>query len=158
MGLFDKKTDITGAGSSVNTREMAPALNHEVELEARANSFANPVFPTAGTLTLGDVGMEFRADTGVGYVQIPWRSVEKVVVDIPTKGYVHAITVHTDEAAPLQFVISDGANVLRAINRHVGRDRLERGPQNFKNAAVTVKDKVTGIFKKKDKGGDGAGA
>lgn len=151
MSLFDKKTDVTGAENAVTTRELADALNSEVELEARANSFANPAFPTPGKLILGNVGMEFRADTGVGYVHIPWRNVEKVIVDMPAKGYVHAITVETDEAGPLQFVISDGANVLRTINRHVGREKLERGPQNFKAAGNFVKDKVTGVFKKKDK-------
>lgn len=123
------------------------SLNTKEELVIEANCFANPVFPKHGTITLGDRGLEFLADTGVGYIQIPWRSIEEVRCDI-LGDYVRAIDVVTDEAAPINFVITNGAEALRCMNRHIDREKLVPANQNFKSLGRRLKDKVRGVFRK----------
>jgi hypothetical protein len=125
-------------------------LNTDVDLTVKANCFASSVFPKAGELVFGDKGVEFRASSGVGYVQIPWGSIDKVVCDIIGK-YVRAVEFYTEEAAPINFVVADGSNVLRCIAHHIGRDKLVPGPNNLVNAPHNIATAVKGVFKRKDK-------
>lgn len=133
---------------AVFTQEDSPELNNQVELVVRANTFANPIFPKPGTLALGDRGLEYRADSGRGYIQIPWTSIEGVEVDIPAGNYVRSIKVSTKETRPLEFVVSDGKNLVRALSSHLGREKLTTAPQNVQSAVRTIKNKIKGLFKK----------
>lgn len=138
--------------NAVYTREDSPELNHEVELAVHANTFTNPLFPKPGMLAVGENGLEYRADSGRGYIQIPWASIEGVEVDIPAGNYVRSIKVATSETRPLEFVVSDGKNLVRALNRHLGREKLSMAPQNVQSALRTAKNKIRNFFKKnKDK-------
>jgi hypothetical protein len=62
--------------------------------------------------------------------------------------YVRAIDVYTEDAGALNFVVSDGANLLRALAKHVGREKLEASPQNLKNAPKNVVKSIASKFKK----------
>lgn len=134
---------------AVFTQEDSPELNHQVELVVRANTFVNPIFPKPGTLALGERGLEYRADSGRGYIQIPWTSIEGVEVDIPAGDYVRSIKVSTKETRPLEFVVSDGKNLVRALSSHLGREKLTTAPQNVQSAVRAIKNKIKGFFKKK---------
>lgn len=138
---------------SMDDAKPEASLNREVELTIDANCFVNPVFPKHGTIELGDRGMEFLADTGFGYIQIPWGSIEMVTCDI-VGSYVRAIDVATDEAAPINFVITDGAEALRVINAHIGRDRMRPAHQNFKSLGQRIKDKFSRKGARADEGED----
>ncbi len=144
--MFENLGNLEGAKPPVN-------LNREEELVVEANCFANPVFPKHGTITFGETGMEFLADTGFGYIQIPWKSIQMVTCDI-LGDYVRAIDVATDEAAPINFVITDGAEVLRCINAHIGRERLQPAKQNLKSLGQRIKGKVTSVFRKGEDEGE----
>lgn len=133
---------------AVFTQEDSPELNRQVELVVRANTFANPIFPKPGTLALGERGLEYRADSGRGYIQIPWTSIEGVEIDIPAGNYVRSIKVSTKETRPLEFVVSDGKNLVRALSSHLGREKLTTAPQNVQSAVHTIKNKIKGLFKK----------
>lgn len=139
---------VDSQSDAVYTRENSPELNHQVELVVRANAFTNPILPKPGFLALGDRGLEYRADSGRGYIQIPWASVEGVEVDIPAGTYVRSIKVATIETRPLEFVVSDGKNLVRALNRHLGREKLSMAPQNVQSAGRAIKDKIKTLFKR----------
>lgn len=145
--MFGKKDDISAIeNDGVQTETDPGELNHEVDLVVNANSFASAVFPKTGKLILGDVGLEFRADSGVGFIQIPWPSVDEVKVDIVANNYVRAITVATPDCAPLEFVVSDGKNLVRCLANHVGRDRLVQAPHATEEVGSAVKRRVGRLF------------
>lgn len=151
--MFQKRGSIEDVsqlkGQDVFSKEKAQDLNSHVDLVVHANSFANPIFPKPGTLAVGDKGLDYRADAGDGYIQIPWTSVEGVQVDIPAGTYVRSIKVLTKETQPLEFVVSDGKNLLRVLNRYLGREKLSQAPQNVQSAARSIKEKIKGLFSKK---------
>ncbi|MCI2173413.1 MAG: DUF956 family protein [Atopobiaceae bacterium] len=130
----------------IRQQSQAPdQLNSEVEVMCKANAFTNPIFPKPGYLMLGDKGIEFVASGGVGFAQIPWPNVSLVRADIYGK-YVRSIEVVTDEAQTLPFVISNGAEVLRCVRDHIGRDKMSAGGQQWSRAAKNDKSKLGSLF------------
>ncbi len=147
--MFGKKEDVTRLKeAAVFSKEKASDLNTEVDLVVRANSFSNHLFPTPGKMAVGNRGIDFRADSGRGYIQIPWTSVEGVEVDIPAGNYVRSIKVATKETQPLEFVVNDGKNLVRELNKRIGREKLSSAPQNIQSAGCFLKDKIKSFFKK----------
>lgn len=145
--MFGKKDDISAIEEDgVRTKEDPGELNRRVDLVVNANSFASAVFPKTGKLILGDVGLEFRADSGVGFIQIPWSSVEEVKVDIVANNYVRAITVSTPDCSPLEFVVSDGKNLVRCLAGHVGRERLVQATHATGEVGDAVRRRVGRLF------------
>lgn len=147
--MLGKKSDVVHLKEvTVFSKERASELNNEVDLMVRANSFANPIFPTPGKMAIGDKGIDFRANSGRGYIQIPWSSVQNIEVDIPAGDYVRSIKVATKETQPLEFVVSDGKNLVRELNRRIGREKLSQAPQNIQSAGRFLKAKIASFFKK----------
>jgi hypothetical protein len=102
-------------------------MNKEADVIVKANSFVNPLFAKAGVLISGDLGLEFRADSGRGFIQIPWSSLTLVRVDLYGQ-HVRGIEVQTDTSSPLSFTLMDGARLLRSIRDHIGRDKMTTTP------------------------------
>lgn len=153
--MFGKKDDIVagnaeaGPDTSGGARPEA-ALNGRVELDVKANSFSSAVFPKPGHLVLGDRGIEFLADSGVGFIQIPWASVDYVTVDVVAKRYVRSITVATDETSPLEFVVSDGKNLVRCLDAHLGRERLRTAPSAVASVGRSLRARIARLFHRGD--------
>ena len=98
-------------------------LNTEIEAASQASMLASVLFPKTGTLLAGDAGVEFRARDGRGYVQMPWDSIEQAIVDV-YGSYVRSVTFVLKEGRSFAFVVSDGAPLVRALNAHLGREKL----------------------------------
>lgn len=149
MALFSKQDDIIGAEENQPARP-TEGFNRRVDLVIKANSFASPIFPKPGKLAFGDTGIEFIADDGQGFMEIPWVNVTQVMADV-IGSYVRSIQISTDETAPLDFVVSDGANALRCIRDHIGREKIVAAPSNFKQVGHDIKAKVSSVFHRKDR-------
>ena len=140
MGIVSKQHDIAERGLISNEPGiLVNNLNVQEKLKVRANCFASQVFPQTGCLILGDTGIEFRTLSNMGYVQIPWESIQKVIVDVLGKHHVRAITIETDDTAPLEFVISRGNEVVRLIAQSIGKERLALGPKNIRTLGRRIK-------------------
>lgn len=107
-------------------------LNHEVEFLTRANSKLNPLSPKSGILLIGNKGVEFRAEKGPGFIQIPWNSIVEVRVQMLFKGrYVRGFYIETDENQLLEFIVSDAKEALRYMRKHLKREQFIRNPSNL---------------------------
>lgn len=137
-------TDGAKKPKASTNKERTPqqTLNKTPELIANANAFVSKVFPKTGKLILGEAGMEFRADSGCGFIQIPWKNIELVRADVYTH-YVRSIDVITDGNQTLPFVLSHGVEVLRCIRDHIGRDKIVDGQRNVQTAADKIFHKHT---------------
>lgn len=143
--FFRQKDILDKTAQKKQQRKVEKKLNSEVELSVNANSFINQVFPQSGSLELGDAGVEFVSFSGAGFVQIPWESIVRVRVDVLGKKHVRAVTIETDETKPLEFIISNGREVVRVMANHLSREKLVRGPENFKSIGKSI----GGWFKKR---------
>lgn len=111
---------------------MTEQLNSQVEYMIRANSFYNPLIPKAGIFLVGDKGIKFMAKSGTGFIQIPWTSIEQVRVQLFFGGrYVRGFFIDTDEDDSLEFVISDGKAWLRAMRKHLAREKFSAIEKSF---------------------------
>lgn len=138
--MFGRKQDVSSlATDDVVTQERrSQDLNHEVDLVVRANTFAGMLFPKPGHLVCGDVGLEFVADNQVGYIQIPWHNITSITVDIVGTHYVRSIRIATDQTDPLEFVVSDGQNLVRCLASHLGREKLHQNMGNFRSVGRRI--------------------
>lgn len=98
-------------------------LNDEVELTVQAHTFATALFPQRGVLFLGDGGIEFQGRGPRAYAQVPWDAVSVVRADV-YGSFVRSLEVHVQDGRALSFVVSDGAEVLRCLSRHLDRSQL----------------------------------
>jgi hypothetical protein len=85
--------------------EMVQGLNSNILLTGNANAMMSPVNIQQGRIFYGDRGIEFRANTGGGYIQIPWRNVESVSMEIILnfyyRGFLNLLGAKLNK--PLQF-------------------------------------------------------
>ena len=66
---------------------MVQALNTKLFLEGNANAMMSPVNIKQVRIFYGDQGIEFRANAGGGYIQIPWTNIETISMEIFLKFY-----------------------------------------------------------------------
>lgn len=148
--MFGKQHDILEeATQDVVSQHEAEKLNATPELTISANSFANQFSPRPGELIFGERGIEFRALSGIGYIQIPWANITKVQVDIVGRQHVRALLISTDETQPLEFVVSHGAEAVRCIASHIGKDMLEPASHHTRIWTHKIKSWFSKRFGKK---------
>lgn len=122
--------------------EDTPFLNNDLDFMTRANSMLNPIQPKTGILLIGNKGIEFRAEKGSGYIQIPWESIKLVSVQLFFKGlYVRGFFIETNEDQLLEFIVSDAKEALQKMRVHLKREQFTRKKSNFLD-----------LFKKKNNG------
>ena len=113
--------------------EIPGPLNHDVALEVAANCFMAAISPKRGTLSVGERGLDFRAEKGSGYVLIPYANVVQIVADVQGKN-VRSIEVVTDQMNRIPFVVEHGAELVRVLSRYIDREQLVGHVGNFKRA------------------------
>lgn len=112
---------------------MVESLNKEVDVAIKVNSFLNPMSPKPGVLAVGDVGIEYRASNGVGFIQVPWENVTLVKADVYLKGkYIRGFDIITTENQELSFVTSNAMEALKAMRKHLAKEQMVQSPSNFK--------------------------
>ena len=117
---------------------MMQQLNTEVEFVSKANAMLNPMNPKSGLLMIGDKGIEYREETGPGFIQIPWANIERIRVQMFFKGrYVRGFYFETDEGQLLEFVVDEAKDSLRTMYKHLPREKFVAQQSNlasiFKN-------------------------
>lgn len=111
---------------------MVQQLNTKVEFVSKANAFINPVNPKPGILMVGDKGVEYKEETGPGFIQIPWANIKYVRVQMFFKGrYVRGFTFQTDEDQLLEFVVEDAKDSLRSMRKYLPREQFVAQRSNF---------------------------
>lgn len=126
-------------------KEFAAPLNTDIELAVKANCFLVTLMPKPGLLIFGNRGVEFRAKSGNGFVQIPWNNI--VLVDCDIYGtYVRNISFHTDDNKKIPFVISKGKDVLLILKKHLGQKRLKGAEHSFQKAGKGYKSFFAKLF------------
>lgn len=111
---------------------MVQSLNLQVELAVKANSFYNPISPKQGVMALGDKGIEFRASSGAGYIQIPWENIVQVRAQVLLGKYIRGFDIYTDDQQRIEFVAEDAKAALRVMREHIGGEKLVRAKSNLK--------------------------
>ncbi|MDO4680666.1 MAG: DUF956 family protein [Aerococcus sp.] len=110
-------------------------INQETEFITRANSMLNPINPHSGLLLIGDTGMEFQGEKDPGYIQIPWRFITQVRVQLLFwDRYVRGFTVETaDETGKreFEFIVKDAKTALKTMRKHLPRETFIRQRSNF---------------------------
>ncbi|MCH3968530.1 MAG: DUF956 family protein [Atopobiaceae bacterium] len=132
-------------------------LNETIDIVVKANSFASAITAKPGTLISGEKGLEFRTESGAGYIQMPWSNINLVRADVYGK-HVRGIEVHTDTSVPLSFTVTDGPALLRSIRDHIGRDKMQGVDHNLpklfhKKGKAAEKDEASVAGASSDDGG-----
>ncbi|MHA3067323.1 DUF956 family protein [Lacticaseibacillus saniviri] len=105
---------------------MVESLNKTVEYAIKVNSMITPNDPKPGVMALGDVGIEYRANNGVGFIQIPWANVKLVRAQVVWKKRIRGFFIDLDDNRSLNFVVSDAIPALKVMREHLGSDKLVR--------------------------------
>ncbi|KRL86659.1 DUF956 family protein [Lacticaseibacillus pantheris] len=99
-------------------------LNHTAEGTFKVNSMVSASDPKPGFLILGDGGLEFRADSGRGFIMIPWANVKRVRAQVYMKTHVRGFFIDVDDGRSFNFVASQAVPALRIMRDHLGSDKL----------------------------------
>ncbi|MFD1429638.1 MULTISPECIES: DUF956 family protein [Lacticaseibacillus] len=105
---------------------MVESLNHEVEYAIKVNAMLNPNSPRPGVMAFGDKGMEYRANSGAGFVQIPWENVALIRAQVVGKKHIRGIYIDLDDGRTMNFVVSDAIPALRVARKYLGSEKLVR--------------------------------
>lgn len=134
------------------SKEPYAPLNEQTDITVKANCFMAAITPKHGTLSVGDKGIEFKEDPGKGYIQIPYSQLVDVVCDVHGKS-VRSVEITVSNLQKFPFVISHGADFVRALAKHVDRSQLIGNEGAFKRAFNRHKNQVKNLgkkFRKKD--------
>ncbi|KRM87193.1 hypothetical protein FD19_GL001347 [Lacticaseibacillus thailandensis DSM 22698 = JCM 13996] len=80
--------------------------------------------PKPGFLILGDGGLEFRADSGHGYIMIPWANIKRVRAQVYMKTHIRGFFIDVDDGRSFNFVASKAVEALRIMRDHLGSAKL----------------------------------
>lgn len=103
---------------------MVEQLNHEVEYAIKVNAMLNPNSPKPGVMAIGDQGLEYRANSGAGYVQVPWANIKLIRGQVVGKKHIRGFFVDLTDGRSLNFVASDAIPALKVMREHLGSDKL----------------------------------
>jgi hypothetical protein len=114
-------------------------FNPEIAFATKANSFASVNDPKNGIMTIGNSGVEFRPYT-TGFIQIPWKSVKQVRVQIVFFGkYVRGFYIDTNDGKVFNFVVSKARLAVKGISMFLPREKIKQAgtilnhQPNYKN-------------------------
>jgi len=105
---------------------MVQALNTKLLLEANANAMMSPVNIKQGRIFYGDRGMEFRANAGGGFIQIPWQDIETISIEIILKYYFRGFFVKTKQGQTFEFVGGKAKKALPIFREQLSAEQIRR--------------------------------
>lgn len=129
------------------SKEPYAPLNEVTDISVKANCFMAAITPKHGTLSVGDKGIEFKEDPGNGYIQIPYSQLVDVVCDVHGKS-VRSVEITVSNLQKFPFVISHGADFVRALAKHVDRSQLIGNEGAFKRTLKRHKNQIQNLGKK----------
>ncbi|UDM31886.1 DUF956 family protein [Lentilactobacillus laojiaonis] len=101
-------------------------LNQFVEKQVNANLFVNQLTAMAGSLTLGNTGVEFERQFKNGFIQIPYSEIKSVEVQIIFKKFYRGIFIETNEGQRFNFVTSKTKDLVHVFNRKLPSGKVKR--------------------------------
>lgn len=105
---------------------MVQALNVNISLAGSANAMMSPVNIQQGRIFYGDRGIEFRANTGGGYIQIPWRNVESISMEIFLNFYYRGFFIKTTDGKTFEFVGGKAKKAVAIFREHLKGSQILR--------------------------------
>lgn len=105
---------------------MVQALNTKLFLEGNANAMMSPVNIKQGRIFYGDQGIEFRANAGGGYIQIPWTNIETISMEIFLKFYFRGFFIKTTQGQTFEFVGGKAKQALTIFREQLKTDQIRR--------------------------------
>ncbi|MDO4807443.1 MAG: DUF956 family protein [Coriobacteriales bacterium] len=124
---------------------MAQSQNTKVELTIKATSFAG--LGTYGNVMVGDVAFEFYNERNPeDYIQIPWDEVDYVAAEVVGTRIVR-FAIFIKQGGHFSFSTRDNKKTLRAVQVHVGEEKLQRSPSFFDVIKAGVRG-IPHIFKR----------
>lgn len=121
--IWGERMKVHGQRGVLRTEQDPGMMNAHIELDVRAHAFLSPFFPQRGLLMLGEAGVEFRQRGGRGYVQVPWKTIDTVRVDV-YGSFVRSVELFLVDGRALSFVVDRGVDVVRAMSHHLERAQL----------------------------------
>lgn len=153
MPTGDKQTGIKDVLKSFvvmpdsGSKEPYEPINEQTDISVHANCFMAAITPKRGMLSVGDKGIEFKEDKGNGYIQIPYAQLVDVVCDVHGKS-VRSVEITVSNLQKFPFVISHGADFVRALAKHVDRSQLIGNEGAFKRTLNKHKRQIQGLADK----------
>ena len=105
---------------------MVQALNTKLLLEGNANAMMSPVNIKQGRIFYGDRGIEFRANAGGGFIQIPWRDIDTISMEIILKYYFRGFFVKTKQGQTFEFVGGKAKKALPLFREQLSVEQVRR--------------------------------
>ncbi|AYW44506.1 DUF956 family protein [Tetragenococcus koreensis] len=111
---------------------MVQSLNTQVDLAVDGTSFVG--LAKYGQILIGNNAFEFyNTKNPQDYIQIPWKEVDFVVVNVLFKGkWIPRYAIETKKNGSFNFASKDTKKVLRAIQPYVARDHMVQANSFFK--------------------------
>ena len=105
---------------------MVQALNTKIILSGNANAMMSHVNIQQGKMFYGDRGMEFRANTHGGYIQIPWKNVKSISMEIILKFYYRGFFVTTTDGKTFEFVGGKAKKSVSVFREYLKPEQIMR--------------------------------
>lgn len=107
------------------------ALNTQVDLTVSANAVMSAMNVKNGQVFVGNNGIEFRTNIGPGFIEVPWRNIDYISVEIVFNFYYRGFIIVTTQGQKFEFVASHTKKVLSLAAEHLRDDQLRRRTSIF---------------------------
>ena len=104
---------------------MAQSMNNSVDLTVKATSFHG--MGVYGHILVGNNALEFYNEKNPeDYIQIPWTEVDSIAAEVLPGKIIPRFAVITKQSGHFAFSTRDNKATLRAIQKYVPAERMER--------------------------------
>jgi hypothetical protein len=107
------------------------ALNTQVDLTVTANAIMSPMNIQQGQVFVGDNGIEYRKNLGPGFIEIPWRNIDYISVEIMFGFYYRGFIVVTTNGQKFEFVATHVKKVMGLAAQQLRPNQLRRRTSIF---------------------------
>lgn len=124
---------------------MAQSLNTKIDLTINGTSYLG--LASYGKIMVGDRAFEYYNDRNVeDYIQIPWEELDYIAANVMFGGrWISRFAIFTRKNGYFSFSSKDNKKLLRAINKYIPGERLQKSPTLIQ----VMKRGIKAIFKKK---------
>lgn len=102
------------------------ALNQTVYLQVAANAVMSPINIKQGQIQLGNGGIAFHVNLGDGFIDIPWREIDYVSVEIVFGFFYRGIIVKTKNGQNFEFVTSKTKKILAVAQEQLAPEQIRQ--------------------------------
>jgi hypothetical protein len=101
------------------------SVDNNIDITVNANLLANPVNIVQGKLSVGKPGVDFLSNGQSQFIQIPWKNLQEIIVEIEFGFYWRGIIVKSDSGS-FEFVTAKTKKLVAEISKYLTPEQIKQ--------------------------------